>query len=232
MEERLSKANTLREEEKYGESAKEYTECLLELVATNDSEGLVHFLGGYSLIYKIQARRETSLVWQNLTLAYAKECYRIAKENKDKLDGRTLSIAYRSWADALLMAGRTQESLPVFEESYRVSTANLCEKGSVKAHIGGVKYLLGQKEEGKRIVLEALADIRTGDMDQYAPRVWETGCLNGLAKFYSLDGDKEAAMSYVNESIKIAKAHNLTIRLREAEEIKKKIEDGRTDFGL
>ena len=150
MEDKLNKANTLREEEKYGESAKEYTDCLLDLVRNNDVEGLVHFLGGYSLIYKIQARKETSLLWQNLTLAYAGECYRIAEENKEKLDGRTLSIAYRSWADALLMAGRTQESLPVFEESYRVSTANLCEKGSVKAHIGGVKYLLGQKEEGKR----------------------------------------------------------------------------------
>lgn len=232
MEARLVKANDLREQEKYGESAKEYTECLLELVSENDSEGLVHFLGGYSLIYKIQARKDSSVIWQNLTLAYAGECYRIAKENKNKLDGRTLSIAYRAWADALLMSGRTEESLPVFEESYRVSTADLCEKGSVKAHIGGVKYLLGQKEEGKRIVFEALADIRTGDMSQYAPRVWETGCLNGLAKFYALEGNKDEALRLINESIDIARSYNLPIRLREAEEIKKKIETDQNDFGV
>ncbi|EKD99878.1 MAG: hypothetical protein ACD_22C00148G0004 [uncultured bacterium] len=232
MEERLNSANTLREEEKYGESSKLYTECLLELIKLNDAEGLIHALGGQSLIYKIQSRKENSLVYRNLTIAFAKEVNRIAEENKNKLDGRTLSIAYRSWADAILMDERPKEALPIFEKSFAVSTASVCEKGSVKAHIGGIKYLIGEKEEGKRIILEALADIRTGDMDAYAPRVWETGCLNGLAKMYALEGDKELALKTINEAIQIDKDHNLTIRLRESQEILDKINKGENNFSL
>lgn len=232
MEERLNRANTLREEEKYGESSKLYTECLLELTELNDAEGLIHALGGQSLIYKIQARKVSSLVYRNLTIAFAKEVNRIAEENKDRLDGRTLSIAYRNWADAILMGERPKEALPVFEKSFAVSTASICEKGSVKAHIGGIKYLIGEKEEGKRIIVEALADIRTGEMDTYAPRVWETGCLNGLAKIYALEGDKELAVKTINEAIQIDKDHELTIRMRESLEILEKINKGETNFSL
>ncbi len=232
MEERLSKANTLREEEKYGDASKLYTECLLELVELNDVEGLIHVLGGQSLIYKIQARKAISHVYRNLTIAFAKEVNRIAEENKDKLDGRTLSIAYRNWADAILMDERPKEALPIFEKAYEVSTASICEKGSVKAHIGGVKYLTGDKAGGIEIIKEALEDIRTGEMDTYAPRVWETGCLNGLAKIYALEGDKELAMKYINEALLIAEENKLSIRLREAKEIKEKIEQGRIDFSL
>lgn len=232
MEERLARANTLREEEKYGDASKLYTECLLELVEINDTEGLIHVLGGQSLIYKIQARKATSFVYRNLTIAFAQEVNRIAEENKDKLDGRTLSIAYRSWGDALLTDGKAGDALLYFKKALEITTADRCEKGNIKAHIGGIKYLTGEREEGKRIVLEALADIRTGDMNTYAPRVWETGCLNKLAVASALEGKKEDALITINESIKIAEEHNLPIRLREAVEIKEKIEQGRTDFGV
>jgi len=232
MEERLSNANTLREQEKYGEASKIYTECVLELTELNDAEGLIHALGGQSLIYKIQSRKVSSLVYRNLTIAFAKEVNRIAEENKDRLDGRTLSIAYRNWGDAILMDERPKEALPIFEKSYLVSTASVCEKGSVKAHIGGIKYLIGEKEEGKRIIIEALADIRTGEMDTYAPRVWETGCLNGLAKIYALEGDKETALKTINEAIQIDKDHSLRIRLRESQEILDKINKGESNFSL
>ena len=69
-------------------------------------------------------------------------------------------------------------------------------------------------------------------MSQYAPRVWETGCLNKLAIASVFDGKKEEALALINESIEIAKTHNLSIRLREAEEILEKINTGRTDFGV
>ena len=46
IENRLNNANNLREEEKYGESAKVYTEALIDCVKTDDFEGMVHALGG------------------------------------------------------------------------------------------------------------------------------------------------------------------------------------------
>lgn len=232
MEERLNKANDLREEEKYGESAKEYTECLLELTKINDAEGLIHALGGMSLVYKHQISKTSLSVYKNLNLAFALEGYKIAEENKETLGGYILSIAYRCYGDALLMNGKTGVSLEYFEKAFEVSTADRCERGNLKAHIGGIKYKMGEKEKGLEMVKEALVDIRTGDMNAYAPRVWETGCLNKLAIAEILANNKEEALSYVNESIKIAKEHNLAIRLREAEEILAKINSGEMNFAV
>lgn len=232
MEERLAKANDLREQEKYGESAREYTECLLECVKANDLEGLIHSLGGLSLIYKHQIRKSKLPVYKNLTIAFAQEGYKVAEENKENLDGKILAVAYRCWGDALIMSGRLEEALPVFEEAFKVTTADICEKGYLKSHIAEIKYLLGEKEAGIQMAKEALVDIRTGNMNEYTPRVWETGCLIKLAIAYALEGKKEVAMEYIVEAEQIAKENNLSIRLKESEEIREKIEQGRTDFSL
>lgn len=232
MEERLNKANTSREEEKYGESAKEYTEALIDCVKMGDSEGMVHAFGGMSLVMKHQIGKGNDEAFKRLTLAYAYESYKVAEENKEVVTPYIQAIGYRCYGDGLLMSGKVEESLIYFEKALQISPADKCEKGNLKAHIGGIKYKLGQKEEGIAEIKEALEDIRTGDMSQYAPRVWETGCLNKLAIASALDGNKEEALITIKESVEIARTHNLTIRLREAEEVKKKIEEGRTDFGV
>lgn len=231
MEERLSRANTLREEEKYGESAGEYTNCLLECLKEKDYEGLVHAFGGMSLVFKHQIGKGGE-PFKRLTLAYAYESYKVAEDNKDKISPYILAIGYRCYGDGLLMSGKVEESVVYFEKAFEVSTADRCEKGNLKAHIGGIKYKLGQKEQGIKEIKEALEDIRTGDMNTYAPRVWETGCLNKLAIASALDNNKDEALGYIKESIQISKDHNLSIRLREAEEILEKINSGRTDFGV
>jgi len=232
MEEKLAVANDLREKEQYGEAAKIYTECLMELVKINDPEGLIHCLGGQSLIYKILSRQSRDRTYKNLTLSFAAEAYRIGIENSHTIDGRVLSIAYSSYGDALLMDGRFPEAFPLFQKSLEVSTAGVPEKGRLKAHIGGIKYVLGRKEEGIKEIEEALSDIRTGDMETYAIRVWETGALNGLAKIYALEGQKEKAAQIITESLQIALDHKLTIREREAQEIQAKISSGSKDFSL
>lgn len=231
MEGRLNKANTLREEEKYGESAKEYTEALIDCVTTDDFEGMVHALGGMSLVMKHQIGKGGEL-FKRLTLAYAYESYKVVEENSSRISPYIQSIGYRCYGDGLLMSGKVEESLKYFEKSMEISPANRCEKGNLKAHIGGIKYKLGEKEQGTKEIKEALEDIRTGDMNTYAPRVWETGCLNKLAIASALDNNKEEALTRIKESVEIARTYNLTIRLREAEEILKKIEEGRTDFGV
>ena len=229
MEERLNKANTLREEEKYGESAKEDTETLIDCVKIDDFEGMVHALGGMSLVFKHQIGSGGEL-FKRLTLAYAYESYKVAEENKERINPYIVAIGYRCYGDGLLMSGKVQESVEYFEKALEVTTADRCEKGNLKAHIGGIKYKLGKKEEGIKEIKEALVDIRTGDMNTYAPRVWETGCLNKLAIASVLENDKAEDLVRIKESVEIARTHNLTIRLREAEEILKKIEEGRTDF--
>lgn len=230
MEDRLGKANTLREEEKYGESAKEYMECLLDCVKDGDDNGLVHAFGGMSLVMKHQIGKGNNDAFKRLALAYAYEAGKVVDDNKDKVSLYNQSIGYRCYGDGLLMSGKMEEALVYFEKAFEVSPADRCEKGNLKAHIGGIMYKMDKKDEGIKVVLEALEDIRTGDMTQYAPRVWETGCLNKLAIANALDDKKDEALKYIKESVEIAKTHNLTIRLREAEEILKKIEEGRTDF--
>ena len=231
IEHKLSKANDLRESENYGESAKLYTECLIELLKKSDPEGLIHCLSGQSLIYKIQARQNSLPVYRHLAIAFAKESFAIAEKNQN-LDGRVLSTAYSSYADALLMDENFAESLPIFEKSLSVSTAAVPEKGRLKAHIGSVKYILGDKEEGISLIKEALTDIRTGDLSTYPIRVWETGALNVLAKIMAKEANLDEAKKLASESLQIATEHNLSIRKREVEEIIAKLSSGKTDFSI
>lgn len=232
MEKRLTEANDLREAERFGDSIKAYTECLVDLVDTSDHTGLIHCLGGQSLIYKNLLITNNSPIYHYFLVAFAKEAYEVGEANKEHLDGRTLSIASSVYADALLANGEVSEALPHFEKALAVSTAGIPEKGRLKAHIGGIQYLLGDKQIGLSNLHEGLADIRTGDLDDFAIRVWETGCLNTLAKIHALEGEKEKALELINESLKIATEHNLPLRKKEASKIIEKINNGLTDFSL
>jgi len=231
-EQKLSKANELREAEKFGDSSKEYTESLITLIDKQDYSGLIHCLGGQSLIYKILSRKDSAQIYRNLTIAFAKEAISVLEQHQEQIDPHAQSIALSSYADALLMDNKPQEALPYFEKSLSISPAPDPEKGRLKCHIGTVKYLLGDKQQGFELVQEGLAMIRTGDMNDYAVRVWETGALNNLARYYALEKDLQKAKEIIGESLKIATEHNLSIRKREAEDIIQKLADNRTDFSL
>lgn len=232
IENKLVEANNLREKESFADSAKIYTECLIELTKAQDVAGLIHCLGGQSHIYKILAKQTKNEIYQNLGIAFAKEAYQLGRNNQVTLDGRTLSIAYSTYADTLLAKNQLAEALPIFEKALEVSTADVPEKGRLKAHIGGIKYLQGQKESGLALIKSALIDIRTGDMNQSYIRTWETGVLNSLSKIFAQEGDVAQATYLINESLDISQKHQLSIREKEAKEIKELISSGKTDFSL
>ena len=232
MEKRLLDANDLREAEKYGDSAKAYTECLIDLVDTNDYQGLIHCLGGQSLIYKNLLSTNDSPIYHYLTVSYAKEALQVGESHKETLDGRTLAIAYSSYGNALIVNGEYSEALSYFEKSLAVTTADVPEKGRLKAHIGGLLYKLGEKDKGKALIEQALAEIRSGDLNAYAIRVWETGALNCLAKIYLQEENKEKALSIAKESFAIAESHNLSIRKREVENIISQISSDKKNLSL
>lgn len=226
MENRLSKANDLRESEQYGESSKIYTECLIDLLKENDTVGLIHCLSGQSHIYKILAGLYNHPTYLHLSVSFAKESYNLAENSKDTLDTQTLSIAYSSYGDSLLADGQMKEALTLFEKSLSISPASLPEKGRLKSHIGGIKYALGEKDLGINLLNESLTDIRTGDLSSYSIRVWETGALNGLALVYAKEGDLVKAKKIIDESLSIAVKNNLPIRQKQIEAIKSKITSG------
>lgn len=232
LEEKLAKANQQRELEQYGESAKLFTDCLVGQVDQQDYRGQIHSLCGQSLIYKILARKTNDQVYKDLCIALTKIAINILELHMDRIDTHTQSIAYSSFADALLMNDQLKECLPYFERALSMSPAADPEKGRLKAHIGEVKYLLGDKLEGISMINEGLKDIRTGDMNDYTIRVWETGALNSLTKIYAEENELEKAKSFNSESLKIATEHSLSIRLREAKEIDSKISSGDTKFSI
>ncbi len=232
MEEQLTAAYKLMDDGNTGESIKLYFDCLLTITKDSDPVALVHALAGISTNFKILIRTSDSKIYKNMTVAYALESYKVAEESKDKIDNETLSVAYKAWADALMMGGRTKEALSVFEQAYGVAVKGSSAMASIKAHIGGIKYLLGQKEEGIKTVEEVLKEIRMSDVDNHSIRILETGCLNGLAKIHAIEGDRESALKRIGESIVVANECHLPVRLREAEEIKERIESGFVDFDL
>ena len=100
MEDRLNWANTLREQEKYGDSAKAYTECLIDCLKEDDVEGLVHAYGGMSLVMKHQISKGGDAL-KRLTLAYAYESYKVVEENGSRVSPYIQSIGYRCYGDGL-----------------------------------------------------------------------------------------------------------------------------------
>ena len=231
-EQKIAHANDLRESEKYGESAKEYTDCLVSLIDKKDYTGIIHCLSGQSHIYKILSRKINSPIYRHLTLAFSSESLEVLSEHGSEIDLRTQSIALSSHGDALLMDNRPSEALPFFEKALSLSPAQDPEKGRLKCHIGGIKYLLGEKQTALSLIEDGLQLIRTGDMSAYHIRVWETGALNALAKIFALDNDFAKAESLARDSLSISQKYNLTIREREISEILQKISQRRTDFSL
>lgn len=232
MEERLAKANTLREQEKFSESAAMYTDCLIDLVDTKDWKGLVHCLGGQSLIYKILSTKSDSPVYNSLLISFAKEAYDIAEENKVALDGYTLAIAYRVYGDSLLAVGEAENALPLFQSALDVTSAGIAEKGMLKAHIGGTKYLLGDKQEGIANIEEAIKDIRMGDLTDITVRTWETGALCKLAYIYLDEGNSTLSLTLANEALDIAQKYNLSIRQKESQKLIDKITSGQSNISI
>lgn len=232
MEKRLAVANDLRESENYGESAKAYTDCLIDLVEENDPTGLIHCLGGQSLIYKNLLTVTDSPLYRGLTLSFAKIGLDLAEQNLANLDGRILSIAYSCYADALLTNDQAKDALGYFEKSLAVSPAEIPEKSRLKAHIAGINYFLGNKELGQEMMHESLAEVRTGDLENSTIRTWETGILNGLAMLYAKENKPDQALSYAHESQSIAEKYSLPIRKRQIEDIIKKITSGQTNFSI
>lgn len=230
IEKILIQANDLREQEKYSESAQFYFQALTQIIDKQDYTALVHDLAGQSLIYKHLAKKTGSDVYKSLALDYGKECLMVLEQEQEQVQPQAQSIALSTYADALLLNGKTRESLPYFEKSLAVSPARDPEKGRLKCHIGNVKYLLGDKPAGIEMINQGLTMIRTGDMNAYNIRVWETGALNELAKIYAKENDFEKAKSYIDESLKITADHNLKIRQEEAEKIAGKIAQKSTDF--
>jgi len=232
MEEKLAKANDLREKEQFGESIKLYTDCLTDLISLRDWEGMVHSFGGTSYIYKILAGQKNNKHCKSLCAAFALEAYTVGQEHQNEISKQALSISHSVYGDSLILLGKNAEALEIFQKAYDVSPAELPEKGRLKAHIGGIHYQLGDKTNGIKLIEEALADIRTGDLSAYHIRVWETGCLNKLAIAASWDGNQEKALQIANESLQISLEHKLSIRQKEVEEIISKINKGETDFSL
>lgn len=232
LSEKLTNANVLREQEKFSESAKEFTECLVQQITNQDYSGQIHSLCGQSLIYKILSRKTGNQVYKDLTLSFTNAALTVLENHQTEIDTHAQSIALSSHADSLLTNNKLNESLSYFEKAIRISPAGLPEKGRLKAHVGGVKYLLGEKQEGIKMIEDALTDIRTGNMDDYNIRVWETGALNGLAKIYAIESDTTKAQQIIEESLKISADHNLIIRKQEAEEIKLKLASGNHNFSL
>ncbi len=229
-EEKLLLANSLREQEKFSDSIKLYFEALSEAVEVQDFSSQVHALDGISLIYKIKGRETRDQSYKDLSSAYAKVALQLIENYPEHIDVRTQSIALSTLADTILLDRKYSQALPYFEKALSITNASTPEKGRLRAHIGAIKYLTGQKATGIQEINDGLIDIRSGDLSQSSIRTWETGVINALAKIYSIDGDKVKALQFAEESLKISTEHNLPIRKKEAEDIVSKINSGNIDF--
>lgn len=232
LHDKLVNANDLREKGQFQDSIKEFTDCLIGYVDSSDFNNQIHTLCGHSLVYKILARKTNNKVYKLLTLSYCKAALSILEEYQTQIDIHTQSIALSSYADALFTNGQYAEAETYYERAIGISPASLPEIGRLKAHLGTTKYLLGERQLGISKIEQALSDIRTGDMNSYNVRVWETGCLNTMALIAAKENDKDKAINLVDESLSIANQFSLVIRKSEAENIKNKITSGDLNFSL
>lgn len=95
------------------------------------------------------------------------------------------------------------------------------EKGDYRYHLGEALYRSGKKEEGERMMLLGLEEIKSGagETDSFLIHVWESGCYMKLAELLREDKPGEAKRYLTMAKNIIGADSRLLIRKRQLKEL-------------
>ncbi len=212
-DQKMAQAIQLRDEGAYDEGERLIREVFDEAVEKGDRTLAVESGNNASIQYRLSAGRAQRQGDTQLAQEYTEKSLAIYDTLREKewLDENDPANA-RSWAHALLYAGRIDQSLPALNASRKLQESSAAQ-GDELCHIGAALFAKGSYDDAISRVNEGLQLIQDND----GSPVWETFCLMTQASIYSHQGQAAEAQSSLNQAYIRAQDNNLTVRTEEIE---------------
>lgn len=214
-------AERLREGDQHLAALHRYDDAIAGYQQGKNYAGIVEALQGKFLTYKhlyLLTRDEIYLLFCETiaqTSLSAAERYHIDQ----------LGSIYFRFGELSVMLGKYDQAEVFYAKAIDNHRGIPAEKGDYRYHRGEAVYRSGRKDEGKRLMLEGLAEIRkyAEGADQFLIHTWESGCCLRLADLLREDSPEEARR-YLEEARGIIDSdERLVIRRRQFAELKKNL---------
>ena len=209
-------ADVLREQ---GESLKAidlYNQAIVGYEEEKDYTNMLQALTGRLLSWKHIFYKTQAKVY---AIFVEKESEAIAEIAKEYHLMDKMYLVHFLNATAALQLGNYPSAEQEFRQAVGLYPADNAEKGDWIAHLGDAMYRNGQKEEGKKEILQGIQQINdhASEVDSFLVHVWVSGAYLRLAKLLKTDNPQES-QAYLNQAKNIIDSDSrLVIRKQQLE---------------
>jgi len=184
----------------------------------DDFEGMIDALKDRTLTWKHYFLLTKDTSYAILAQKDAEAMLAIAEEKglKDKM-----STSYFRLGEVAMIHNDYSSAIVNYEKSIEHYNGPLSELGDFRYHLGEALYREGQKDKGKKVMLEGLKEIQRGAKEilDFLINVWESGCHRILADLLRKDEPAEAK-KHLKEAKRIVNSdERLVIRKRQVREL-------------
>ena len=215
------KSEELREEDRHIGALKIIEEAIVAYQKEKNYEGMSRALQSRFLIYKHLFLLSRDKAFAILGEKDAQSSLLIAKEHNISA---VMSSCYFRLGEAAMLFEDYKKARDNYKKAIDTYVGTKAEKGDYRYHLGEAIYKNGEKETGKRIILQGLTEIKNNakEADSFLIHVWESGCYMRLAELLR-DDEPDQAKYYLNKAHQTAISDNrLIIRKRQIDQLANK----------
>ncbi len=203
-----------REQDRHIDALKLIEEALVKYQKEKNYEGFAKALQSRVLIYKHLFLLSADEVFAILAQKDAEASLEVTQEHN--LTNILCSCYFRIGEIASILDDYPK-AIDSYQKSLDLYEGTKAEEGDYRYHLGTVLYMGGEKEKGKKTMLQGLKEIQNNrnQVDSFVANVWESGCYMRLAEVLWKDEPGEAKR-YLKLAEKIIKSDKrLIIRKRQ-----------------
>ncbi len=209
-----------REKDRHLEALQYLDHAIVGYQKERDYRGLIDALKDRTLTWKHYFLLTNDSVYATLARKDAESMLEVAKDKKlnDKL-----STSFFRLGEVAMLFEEYPEAIKNYRQSLKYYVGPLAEKGDFRYHLGEAMYRNNQKEEGKKAMLDGLAELKKGasEVPGFLNHVWQSGVYMRLADLLRKDEPKEAK-KYLKEAGKIIESDKrLVIRKRQLKDLER-----------
>jgi tetratricopeptide (TPR) repeat protein len=211
-------AEQAREEERYDDALELIKKAIDNYKKEKDYEGLSKAIQSRVLIYKHLFLLSGDQGYVTLAQKDADLSLNIAQKNNL---ANVVSSCYFRIGEIAMLVKNYKRAIGNYRQALTFYSGTIAEKGDYRYHLGEAFYRNGEKEKGRKIILQGLEEIQDShsEVDPFLIHVWESGCYMRLANLLKSD-EPEKAKEYLRKAQQVAESDKkLIIRKRQIKEL-------------
>jgi len=211
-------AEELREQGRFAEALVKINDALAGYQAQHDQAKVSEVLQSRFLIYKHLFLWSGDIAYAFLARSDARSSFDIAQE---LALSEVLPSVYFRLGEAEMLLAHFKEAVANYQKAVESYPGESAEKGDWRYHWGEALYRSGYKAEGKKKILEGLAEIQKNadHREAFLIHVWESGAFLRLADLLRED-DPDLAKDYFQKAKKIIDADDrLILRKKQLDQL-------------